>query len=316
MSYTYSTSNPDYLNVQTNTEIVKIIENEVVFFSHKINQLSSYNMATSRVIIITSKAIYIFKQSGPKKRKLKLTILLNEIEKLTKSLLSTQFVIHVVPDNVFRFKSDKIDEIIEMIKIAYVSLMHKNLSIFGIEAKDLKDFKKIKKEFKLLEDHNLIKDEEVKFIDFKLDDEEEGIKSQETASDEYQGEPEVVETNSSYELPDHGLQRSSTLYSRESEDETVFEDFEIRQTLGIGSFGKVYLVENMKTGKLHAMKSIRKDKIQDYDKVESTKLEEHILLNSEHPNIVSLDYVFHSEIRIYFVMQFIQGGELFKQIID
>jgi serine/threonine protein kinase len=65
--------------------------------------------------------------------------------------------------------------------------------------------------------------------------------------------------------------------------------------LGIGSFGKVFLVEHKETGKLHAMKSIRKDKIIDYDKVESTKLEEHILLNSEHPNIVNLDYVFKDE---------------------
>lgn len=122
MSYNYSTANPDYLNVQTNKEIVKLIENEVVFFSYKINQLSSYNMATSRVIVITSKAIYMFKQSGPKKRKLKLTINLVDIDNLTKSLKSAQFVIHTMPEQWYRFRSDKVDEIIEMTKIAYVSL--------------------------------------------------------------------------------------------------------------------------------------------------------------------------------------------------
>lgn len=121
----YITSSPDYLNVQTNKEIIKIISNEVVFFSYKINQMSSYNMATNRVVVVTSNAIYIFKQSGPKKRTLKLTIPLKDIEMLTRSLLSSQFIVHVSLDCHHRFKSEKIDEVIDMIKIAYVSLMHK-----------------------------------------------------------------------------------------------------------------------------------------------------------------------------------------------
>lgn len=192
-----------------------------------------------------------------------------------------------------------------------------NLDIYGADMKDLKGVTKIKKEFKLLSDENLMK-EEVK-LDLKENedaDTEDIIKSQDTASDEGNDEPDVLETSLDFTELSGKVQRSSTLYSKESVDEATFEDFEIKQVLGIGSFGKVYLVENKTTGKLHAMKSIRKDKIQDYDKMESTKLEEHILLNSEHPNIVSLDYVFTSEKRIYFIMQFIRGGELFKQIID
>lgn len=67
----YISNSPDYLNVQTNKEIIKLISSEVVFFSDKISQISSYNMTTSRVIVLTSNAIYLFKQSGPKKRTLK-----------------------------------------------------------------------------------------------------------------------------------------------------------------------------------------------------------------------------------------------------
>jgi len=52
--------------VQTNKDIITIISNEVVFFSDKISQLSSYNMSMTRVIVLTSSAIYLFKQSGPK----------------------------------------------------------------------------------------------------------------------------------------------------------------------------------------------------------------------------------------------------------
>lgn len=310
----YSTNSPDYLNVQTNTDIVKIISSEVVFFSDKISQMSSYNMATSRVIVVTSKAIYLFKQSGPKKRTLKKTIELKDVAALTRSLKSTQFIIHTLVD-FYRFKTAKADEIIELIKVAYVSLVHKNLSIFGSEAKDLKGVTKIRKEFKLLSDENLMKEEEVK-LEFKDDPNEDTIKSQDTASDEGGDDPDVEEYNYDFVEKEGRIQRSSTLYSRESLEEACFEDFEIKQVLGIGSFGKVYLVENKNTGKLHAMKSIKKSKIIDYDKVESTKLEEHILLNSEHPFIVGLEYVFKNEKRIYFVMNFVRGGELFKQIID
>lgn len=193
-----------------------------------------------------------------------------------------------------------------------------NLTIYGIKVKDLKNYKKYKNDAKLLYDQNLIREEEVK-INVKDDDEEVISKSQDTAEDDYtyQDEPNVVETDFDDENEKvRSFSRSSTLYSRESEDESTLEDFEVKAVLGIGSFGKVNLVEHKKTGKLHAMKSIRKDKISDYDKVESTKLEEHILLNSEHPNIVSLDYVFKNETRIHFIMSFVRGGELFKQIID
>lgn len=143
------------------------------------------------------------------------------------------------------------------------------------------------------------------------------VKSEDTASDDdNEDEPEVVVDNFEFIEQDSRMKRSSTLYSRESAEEWTFDDFVIKQVLGIGSFGKVYLVENIITKKLHAMKSIKKEKIIDYNKVESTKLEEHILLNSEHPNIVSLDFVFKNDERIYFVMNFVRGGELFKQIID
>ena len=308
----YISNSPDYLCVQTNKDIIKIISNEVVFFSDKISQLSSYNMTTSRILVLTSTSIYLFKQSGPKKRTLKKWICIKDIEALTRSLKTPQFVIHLVTEY-YRFKSAKSDELIELIKVAYVSLCRKNLLIYGTDQKDLKGTKKVNKTFKLLSDENLIK-EEVK-IEVKEESTEDALKSQETASDD-ENEPRVIETSDNEEERPFDYQRSSTLYSKESLDDSTIDDFEIKQVLGIGSFGKVYLVEHKKTGQLHAMKSIRKDKIADYEKVESTKLEEHILANSEHPNIVGLDYVFKNDKRIYFIMSFIRWGELFKHIID
>lgn len=64
------------------------------------------------------------------------------------------------------------------------------------------------------------------------------------------------------------------------------------RVLGIGSFGKVYLVENRNTGEVFAMKSTRKDKIVDYEQIESAKLEKFITHETDHPFIVKMYYIF------------------------
>jgi hypothetical protein len=46
--------------------------------------------------------------------------------------------------------------------------------------------------------------------------------------------------------------------------------------------------------------------------VSSTVLEKDIMLDCEHPFLVSMDYLFQNALRLYFVMPFIRGGELYK----
>jgi serum/glucocorticoid-regulated kinase 2 len=86
--------------------------------------------------------------------------------------------------------------------------------------------------------------------------------------------------------------------------------------IGRGTFGKVYLVKNKTTGTIHAMKSIRKDIVLQNDSLESLMVEKLILLQVRHPFIIAMDAVFANEERIYFVMPFIQGGELFKHLSE
>ena len=73
-------------------------------------------------------------------------------------------------------------------------------------------------------------------------------------------------------------QRGMTLYTRKTEEKAPeLNDFLIRSVIGKGSFGKVFLVEKKDTGKVFAMKSLRKDVILEYDQIESTLLEKEIL---------------------------------------
>ena len=90
------------------------------------------------------------------------------------------------------------------------------------------------------------------------------------------------------------------------------EDFEIQCQLGRGTFGRVYLAILPATGKKYAIKAIRKDVLLEYDQITSTALEKDILFSADHPYLCGMDYMFQSEARIYFVMPFINGGELYK----
>lgn len=84
------------------------------------------------------------------------------------------------------------------------------------------------------------------------------------------------------------------------------QDFLIRRMIGKGTFGKVFLVENIHSHKMYAMKCIRKDTVIDNEQFENIKLEKDILFNIDHPFVVGMDYVFQNEYRIYFLMKFIK----------
>lgn len=90
----------------------------------------------------------------------------------------------------------------------------------------------------------------------------------------------------------------------------ALSDFKIMKLLGTGTFGKVYLVQDKRKGLLYAMKSIRKDIVIKYESIESLEVEKMILLKVKHPFIISMDYVFVLDTRVYFVMEYIEGGDL------
>lgn len=106
--------------------------------------------------------------------------------------------------------------------------------------------------------------------------------------------------------------KSVMLRSRIPQQDVSLQDFELKVQLGRGTFGKVYLAELRITSKLYAIKVIRKDVLIEYDQIESTQLEKDILFAADHPFLVGMDFLFQSETRLYFVMPFVRGGELYK----
>lgn len=103
-----------------------------------------------------------------------------------------------------------------------------------------------------------------------------------------------------------------------SESKVNIEDFEFLKMLGIGGFSKVYLVKKKGSNELYALKSIRlpeqRTKADKEKWKKQVKHERDILVRIKHPFIVKLKYAFQVRSRFFFVMAFIQGGELLEYI--
>lgn len=90
--------------------------------------------------------------------------------------------------------------------------------------------------------------------------------------------------------------------------------FTSMRVLGKGSFGKVVLVQK-RTGKerggLFAMKILRKTHLVKRRQIERTKTERKVLALVDHPFIMKLHFAFQSEDKLYLVLDYCPGGELF-----
>ncbi|CAN8199991.1 unnamed protein product [Coccothraustes coccothraustes] len=91
--------------------------------------------------------------------------------------------------------------------------------------------------------------------------------------------------------------------------------YEFLETLGKGTYGKVKKARE-RSGKLVAIKSIRKDKIKDEQDLVHIRREIEIMSSLNHPHIIAVHEVFENSAKIVIVMEYASKGDLYDYISE
>ncbi|KAM7447345.1 hypothetical protein ABFA07_004364 [Porites harrisoni] len=89
------------------------------------------------------------------------------------------------------------------------------------------------------------------------------------------------------------------------------KDFTLLRVIGRGSYAKVLLVELKKNKRIYAMKVVKKELVNDDEDIDWVQTEKHVFEQaSNHPFLVGLHSCFQTASRLFFVIEFVSGGDL------
>lgn len=135
-------------------------------------------------------------------------------------------------------------------------------------------------------------------------------------SDSDRTEMESYEIDLNEDFSVDTLSKTSTMLNSGVARKMTAEDFEPLMCLGKGSYGTVLLVRQRATGRLFAQKQFKKASITVHKKlIEQTKTERNVLESvNRHPFIVNFYYAFQDQEKLYLILEYAQGGELFHHL--
>ena len=222
---------------------------------------------------------------------------MNIILGITVNKLTDEFIIHGIESEYdYYYISQKRNEIIGTISSAYFNLENTKFKFSLLNEKTIKPYVTNKKDKKSNPSFTRMRSDHLCSIDDYL--------AQRSTIGEVNKNGVVMP-----QTP------SNTVYSSHKKVKDVkLEDFKVLKVIGRGSFGKVCLVEYLPTHETYAMKSLKKDLLIEQEQIENTLLEKEILQTIDYPLLCGLVFCFQTEERIYFVMPFLSGGELFQHL--
>ncbi|KAK1585532.1 uncharacterized protein LY79DRAFT_265448 [Colletotrichum navitas] len=140
---------------------------------------------------------------------------------------------------------------------------------------------------------------------------------QPVSSPKLQEPPQISPISSSGGVPSAGRKPLPSATDPGTGQRIGLDHFNFLAVLGKGNFGKVMLAETKRSKRLYAIKVLKKEFIIENDEVESIRSEKRVFLianRERHPFLTNLHACFQTETRVYFVMEYISGGDLMLHI--
>lgn len=295
MSCTPDSKN-DKLGLAGNSKTAKMLNKsgsgspERVFFSAIVTKINRKNAHQDRILLITDQALYNMMPNvyGKHKRR----IPMRQVTGVTASTTSPEFVVHVSDEYDYRYTSQTHQKtILGIMEVLYAQIP-------GNENR---------KAVAYSSEPNLEKDVLTKKSAKVLSREQRQLRKQKLLEKLGQKDKEEEEREQKGDVG-----KFSQLM--ETKEKVTLKDFQLMKVLGRGSFGKVMLVKKKDNGKFYAMKILRKDVIIKRNQITNTKAERAILQQCQHPFLMTLRFAFQSSSKLYLVLDFYQGGELFYHL--
>ncbi|KAI7849300.1 Serine/threonine-protein kinase CBK1 [Circinella umbellata] len=131
-------------------------------------------------------------------------------------------------------------------------------------------------------------------------------------------EKRLLQEHGSQEKKNRQLQslgRKESQYLRLQRTRLGLNDFVTVKVIGKGAFGEVRLVQAGDTGKIYAMKTLRKSEMLKKDQLAHVKAERDVLAESDSPWVTQLYFSFQDTQYLYLIMEFLPGGDLMTMLI-
>jgi len=277
----------DNLHLASNVQCKKMLgklgenwpENEKVILSLALIKINRKGKEQQRVMLVTDKAIYNLMPRDLSKCRRR--IRLENVASVTFSTSSFEFAVHVPEEYDYRFKAadrNAQGEIREALASVYFKKVKSSLRIQEVSQPNL---------------DNVTVTKDVA----RLQSREERLKRRR----------QLLSANDQDDHEDHNATTTAV-----GDVATIgLEAFEMLKVIGRGSFGKVMQVRKKGEDKIYAMKILKKKAIMQRNQVEHTQAERKILEALQHPFLMTLRYAFQTETKLYFVLDYYTGGELF-----
>ena len=313
----------DILNLRADPKVLAVVRSydprgeEGILYSEYVIKYNHRDKAQQRVLALTNKAIYNLEGIGAKakcKRRIPLEIIGSISSTSDAGASSNEFVVHIPTQYDYRYVSTKRDPLLDLIAKHYEIIKGKKVRRNWSPNASLQD---------ICITRRMNRDERARVFDRQ----DKLSQVPPTAGGGGGGgggggAPALPAAGGAAAGGGGGGARATspdgsgemyTGWSKEASPVNL-ESFNLVKVIGRGSFGKVFLAQK-KAGhdanRFYALKVLSKKVIIERNQVEHTLAEKQVMETITHPFLMKLHYTFQNATKLYFVMDYLNGGELF-----